>query len=290
MMDKPSFEDSVERLLRGERAEDLARGDQERERELGDLQRLAHTLRRAAGSEPSDASTRMALARTLGEVEAVAARPRGLWALRWLHWLSALLPRPLALSATAVIGALFLLAGAGIGASAARGGAPAPVRAFIRMFDEAGRHATATPARTAGTSMDESNSAEGSNAHGNTHFATPTNQAPYVSETGQRGEQQPARPNAGAGTATPTPGGVPTPPPGPGQAITTDTKPRPLVPIDGAPVTIETPTPGETPTPVDTPTAADTPVPVDTPTPTATETPFDVDSPSPTETPPPVTP
>lgn len=274
MVEKPSLEDSVERLLHGERIEDLARGDREREEEMRALQQAAQALRRAAAPEPGGAAERMALSRTLGELEAEAARPRG---LRMFEWFSGVPARRLASPALVVLGAVLLFAGAGISAAAARGSTPAPVRAFMRMFDSAGATVTATP-EVAPTGA----------------AATTAIAGPGSAITGGARDSAPA-----AGSAATNVAGAPTPTPehrrsaGAGHATETSV-PAAVAPVpDGTPgnrgpafepaTPFETPTPIDTPEHVDTPLLTDTPLPTDTPAPTDTRAP--TDTPTPTEAP-----
>lgn len=126
----------IERLLDGESLDDVLASYAGRGAELLPLLKAAGALVAAPSPQPSPAARSLAMSRMLAQVatEARQPKPEGVFA-----WLGTMRARPLAFQAVAVAGAVVLFAGLGIGASAATGTTPAPVRTLFRLPDDSPR-------------------------------------------------------------------------------------------------------------------------------------------------------
>ena len=127
---------AIERLLTGEPVADVLAAYPAQAAALRPLLESAQALREVPRPQASPAARQLAMSRMLAQVGAERGRaePRGV-----LAWLGTLRARPLAFQAMAVGGALVLFAGLGIGASAATGTTPQPVRTLFRLPDDSGR-------------------------------------------------------------------------------------------------------------------------------------------------------
>jgi RNase P/RNase MRP subunit p29 len=127
---------AIERLLAGEPVADVLAAYPGNASALRPLLESAQALRETPRPTPSPAARQLAMSRMLAQVGSERGRPEPAGVLAWLGTLRA---RPLAFQAMAVGGALVLFSGLGIGASAATGTTPEPVRTFFRLPDDSGR-------------------------------------------------------------------------------------------------------------------------------------------------------
>ena len=120
----------IERLLDGESLDDVLASFAGRGAELLPLLKAAGALVRAPAPQPSPAARSLAMSRMLAQaaMEAQQQKPEGVFA-----WLGTMRARQLAFQAVAVAGAVVLFAGLGIGASAATGTTPEPVRTLFHL-------------------------------------------------------------------------------------------------------------------------------------------------------------
>jgi hypothetical protein len=127
---------AIERLLAGEPMDDVLAAHPGQTAGLRPLLESAQALRGVPRPQPSAAARHLAMSRMFAQVDTERGRPEPAGLLAWVGTLRA---RPLAFQAMAVGGALVLFAGLGIGASAATGTTPEPVRTLFRLPDDAGR-------------------------------------------------------------------------------------------------------------------------------------------------------
>ncbi len=127
---------AIDRLLAGERAADILAAYPGEADALRPMLESAQALRGTPRPQPSPAARQLAMSRMLAQVGTERGRPESVGVFAWLGTLRA---RPLAFQGMAIAGALVLFAGLGIGASAATGTTPEPVRTFFRLPDDSGR-------------------------------------------------------------------------------------------------------------------------------------------------------
>jgi hypothetical protein len=130
----------VQRLANGEALDAVLRSYPEHAGDLRALLTPAQTMLTAAIPEARPAAASLALNRMLSEVQTAATRSRSRGFL--LVWLGSLRTRPLAYQAVAVAGAVALFGGVSLGATAATGGAPSPVRRILRISSDSQRKVT----------------------------------------------------------------------------------------------------------------------------------------------------
>ncbi len=123
----------VERLLQGESLEHILLSYPDHRAQLIAALEPARTLLQATVAEPSPRARGAAMNAMLRQVRTEAARP----ALPGIFtWIGRMRARPLAFQALAVVAAIMVFGGLGIGASAATGTAPAPVRTFLGISSD----------------------------------------------------------------------------------------------------------------------------------------------------------
>jgi hypothetical protein len=120
------------RILAGESPDDVLRDHPSAAEELRPLLVRAAVLSAVPIPEPDGVARMAAMSRMLATAHDAAERyqPVGVFA-----WLGSLRARPLAFQAVAAVAAIALLGSAGLGASAATGTTPGPVRVFFRLPD-----------------------------------------------------------------------------------------------------------------------------------------------------------
>jgi hypothetical protein len=128
-----SIDECVQRLLEGESLDDVLMSHPGMGAQLLPALEPAIALLQTPLVEPSPLARNSAMNAMMRQVRKEAARPAPAGVFRWLGSLRA---RPLAFQSLAVAGALVLFGGLGIGASAATGTTPAPVRSFFRISSE----------------------------------------------------------------------------------------------------------------------------------------------------------
>ncbi|HYM15841.1 MAG TPA: hypothetical protein VEZ14_09795 [Dehalococcoidia bacterium] len=129
------IERCLTRLLDGESVDDILASYPGEAAALWPLLEAASALAHAPAPPPPSAARQLALSRMLTQVAEQSAAPAPAGVIGWLGTLRA---RPLAFQAMAVAGAVVLFAGLGIGASAATGTTPEPVRTLFRLPDDSG--------------------------------------------------------------------------------------------------------------------------------------------------------
>lgn len=134
------IERCVQRLASGERLDAVLRSYPEQAAELRGVLAPAQTIMTAPMAPVRPAASSLALNRMLSEVQSAAARPREHNFL--LAWFGSLKARPLAYQVIALAGAVVLFGGVGVGASAATGTAPSPVKRILRISSDAQRKVT----------------------------------------------------------------------------------------------------------------------------------------------------
>ncbi len=127
------IDECVQRLLEGESLDDVLMSHPGMGAQLLPALEPAIALLQTPLVEPSLPARNAAMHAMLRQVREEAARPAPAGVFAWLGSLRA---RPLAFQSLAVAGALVLFGGLGIGASAATGTTPAPVRSFFRISSE----------------------------------------------------------------------------------------------------------------------------------------------------------
>ncbi len=132
------IDECVQRLLRGESLASALRVHPEHAGVLEATLRAAEAMLRAPRAAPNPAKRAAALGRMLNQVqeaaEGVAARRGGIFV-----WLRSLPARPVAYQALAAAGACVLFGGLALGASAAAGTTPAPVRQLFGLASDSAR-------------------------------------------------------------------------------------------------------------------------------------------------------
>ena len=121
----------VQRIANGEQFDAVLASYPAHAAELRALLAPAHTLMSAAVPPVGRAAESMALGRMLAEVRSAHAQPHARNFL--LVWLGSLKARPLAYQALAITGAAIVFGGVSLGAAAATGSTPAPVRRILRI-------------------------------------------------------------------------------------------------------------------------------------------------------------
>ena len=121
----------VQRIANGEQFDAVLASYPAHAAELRALLAPAHTLMSAAVPPVGRAAESMALGRMLAEVRSAHAQPHPRNFL--LVWLGSLKARPLAYQALAITGAAIVFGGVSLGAAAATGSTPAPVRRILRI-------------------------------------------------------------------------------------------------------------------------------------------------------------
>ena len=125
------IERCVQRLANGEQFDAVLASYPGHAAELRALLAPAHTLMLAPVPPVGRAAENMALNRMLAEVRSAHARPHARNFL--LVWFGSLKARPLAYQALAITGAAIVFGGVSLGAAAATGSTPSPVRRILRI-------------------------------------------------------------------------------------------------------------------------------------------------------------
>lgn len=120
----------VQRLLQGEPLDRVLRSYPDQQPQLRAALEPALALLQAKTPDPSPRAQYAAMNAMMRQVRTEAERPELPGVFRWLGTLRA---RPLAFQALAVVAAIAVFSSIGLGASAATGTAPEPVRDFLRM-------------------------------------------------------------------------------------------------------------------------------------------------------------
>ncbi len=118
----------VQRLLQGEPLDHVLRSYPDQQPQLRMALEPALALLQSTTPEPSPHAQYAAMNAMMRQVRTEAERPELPGVFRWLGTLRA---RPLAFQALAVVAAIALFSSIGLGASAATGSAPEPVRNFL---------------------------------------------------------------------------------------------------------------------------------------------------------------
>jgi len=123
----------VQRLIHGESLERILLSYPDIRTQLAAALEPARALLQTTIAEPSPRARSAAMNAMLRQVRTEAARPAlpGIF-----NWLGSLRARPLAFQALAVVAAIMVFGGLGIGASAATGTAPEPVRSFLGISSD----------------------------------------------------------------------------------------------------------------------------------------------------------
>ena len=127
------IDECIERLLGGEALDDVLRSQPSAGAELRAALQPALALLQAPLATPSPAAANRAMNVMLRQVRAEADRPQPAGVFAFLGTLRA---RPLAFQGLAVAGAVMVFGGLGIGASAATGTTPEPVRTIFRISSD----------------------------------------------------------------------------------------------------------------------------------------------------------
>jgi len=127
------IDECIERLLNGESLDDVLRSQPGAGAELRAALQPALALLQAPLAKPSPAAENRAMNAMLRQVRAEADRPQPAGVFAFLGTLRA---RPLAFQGLAVAGAIMVFGGLGIGASAATGTTPEPVRTIFRISSD----------------------------------------------------------------------------------------------------------------------------------------------------------
>lgn len=123
-----TIDSCVQRLLQGESLDHVLRSYPDRQPQLRAALEPVAALLQSTLPEPSSRAQHAAMDAMLRQVRDEAERPQLPRAFRWLGSLRA---RPLAFQALAAVAAIVLFGAVGLGASAATGAAPEPVRDFL---------------------------------------------------------------------------------------------------------------------------------------------------------------
>lgn len=123
----------IQRLLQGEPLDRVLRSYPDQLPRLRAGLEPALALLRSSAPEPSPRAEYAAMNAMMRQVRTEAERPELPGVIRWLGTLRA---RPLAFQALAVVAALSVFGSIGLGASAATGTAPEPVRTFLGISSE----------------------------------------------------------------------------------------------------------------------------------------------------------
>lgn len=152
------LDECIERLMGGEPVEAVLAAYPGHAAALMPALRSAARLLSAPAAQASNAARLGAMRRMLGQIEA-SAKPQITGG-----WLSAFKRRPVAFPVAALVGGIALFGTLGVGASAATGTAPEPVRELLRFFsnsqipvnddEDAGVTPHADPTEEAGTPDD----------------------------------------------------------------------------------------------------------------------------------------
>jgi hypothetical protein len=118
----------IQRLLQGEPLDRVLRSYPDQQPQLRAALQPAIALLQSNTPDPSPRSEYAAMSAMMRQVHVEADRPELPGVIRWLGTLRA---RPLAYQALAVVAAIALFGSIGLGASAATGAAPEPVRTFL---------------------------------------------------------------------------------------------------------------------------------------------------------------